>query len=74
MILDGKCGAFNPVLLRCLTEARDKIKQNIVIKENDHNSYKRNIMKELEEYENTKEYLMQSIAQDIRKECAEIEG
>ena len=74
MILDGKCGAFNPVLLRCLTEARDKIKQNIVIKENDHNSYKRNIMKELEEYENTKEHLMQSIAQDIRKECAEIEG
>ena len=73
MILDGKCGAFNPVLLRCLTEARDKIKQNIVIKENDHNSYKRNIMKELKEYENTKEHLMQSIAQDIRKECAEID-
>lgn len=74
MILAGKCGAFNPILLRCLTEAQDKIKQNIVINENENSSYKRNIMKELKEYENTKENLMQSIAQDIRKECAEIEG
>ena len=74
MILAGKCGAFNPILLRCLTETLDKIKQNIVINENENSSYKRNIMKELKEYENTKEYLMQSIAQDIRKECAEIEG
>ena len=61
MILDGKYGAFNPLLLRCLTEVQDKIKQNVVIKENDHNSYKRNIMKKLKEYdayENTKEHLM----------------
>ena len=26
MILGGECGAFNPVLLQCLTEAQDKIK------------------------------------------------
>ena len=33
MILGGECGAFNPVLLQCLTEAQDKIKESIVIKE-----------------------------------------
>ncbi len=26
MILDGKCGEFNPILLKCLEEAQDKIK------------------------------------------------
>lgn len=73
MILGGKCGAFNPVLLQCLTEAQDKIKDSIVINEENESSYKRNIMKELKEYENTKEHLMESITQDIQKECSEIE-
>lgn len=73
MILGGKCGAFNPVLLQCLTEAQDKIKDSIVINEENESSYKRNIMKELKEYENTKEHLMESITQDIQKEYSEIE-
>ena len=34
----------------------------------------RNIMRELEEYESTKEHLMESITQDIQKECSEIEN
>ena len=31
-------------------------------------------MRELEEYESTKEHLMESITQDIQKECLEIEN
>ena len=31
-------------------------------------------MRELEEYESTKEHLMESITQDIQKECSEIEN
>ena len=73
MILGGECGAFNPVLLQCLTEAQDKIKESIVIKEENGISCRRNVMKESRKYEDTKEHLMESITQDIQKECSEIE-
>lgn len=73
MILGGECGAFNPVLLQCLTEAQDKIKESIVIKEENGISCRRNVMKELRKYEDTKEHLMESITQDIQRECSEIE-
>ena len=73
MILGGECGAFNPVLLQCLTEAQDKIKESIVIKEENGISCRRNVVKELRKYEDTKEHLMESITQDIQRECSEIE-
>ena len=73
MILGGECGAFNPILLQCLTEAQDKIKESIVIKEENGISCRRNVMKESRKYEDTKEHLMESITQDIQKECSEIE-
>lgn len=73
MILGGECGAFNPVLLQCLTEAQDKIKESIVIKEENGISCRRNVMKKLRKYEDTKEHLMDSITQDIQRECSEIE-
>ena len=72
MILGGECGAFNPILLQCLTEAQDKIKESIVIKEENGISCRRNVMKESRKYEDTKEHLMESITQDIQKECSEI--
>ena len=73
MILGGECGAFNSVLLQCLTEAQDKIKESIVIKEENGISCRRNVMKKLRKYEDTKEHLMESITQDIQRECSEIE-
>ena len=73
MIFGGECGAFNPVLLQCLTEAQDKIKESIVIKEENGISCRRNVMKKLRKYEDTKEHLMESITQDIQRECSEIE-
>lgn len=73
MILGGECGDFNPVLLQCLTEAQDKIKESIVIKEENGISCRRNVMKKLRKYEDTKEHLMESITQDIQRECSEIE-
>lgn len=73
MILGGECGAFNPVLLQCLTEAQDKIKESIVIKEENGISCRQNVMKKLRKYEDTKEHLMESITQDIQRECSEIE-
>ena len=72
MILGGECGAFNPVLLQCLVEAQEKIKDSIVVNEDGNTSYKENIMKELNEYENTKEHLMETISQDIQRECVEL--
>ena len=73
MILGGECGAFNPVFLQCLTEAQDKIKESIVIKEENGISCRRNVMKKLRKYEDTNEHLMESITQDIQRECSEIE-
>lgn len=70
MILNGECGAFNPILLKCLVEAQEKVRDSIVVSEDYNASYKRNIMRELEEYESTKEHLMESITQDIQKECS----
>ena len=29
MILDGKCGTFNPLLLDCLLEVQDQIAENV---------------------------------------------
>ena len=74
MILNGECGACNPILLKCLVEAQEKVRDSIVVSEDYNASYKRNIMRELEEYESTKEHLMESITQDIQKECSEIEN
>ena len=33
MILNGECGAFNPLLLECLLEIQDKIKEVVTVNE-----------------------------------------
>ena len=33
MILEGECGVFNPLLLECLVDIQDKIKEELEIKE-----------------------------------------
>lgn len=35
MILDGECGAFNPLLLQCFEEIQDKIKEELEVQETD---------------------------------------
>lgn len=35
MILDGECGAFNPLLLNCFEEIQDKIKEELEVQETD---------------------------------------
>ena len=37
MILNGECGAFNPVLLECLLEIQDTLKRELV--EQSQNAY-----------------------------------
>ncbi len=37
MILNGECGAFNPVLLECLLEIQDTLKRELV--EQSKNAY-----------------------------------
>ena len=32
MILHGECGVFNPILLECLVEIQDKLKEEIQVK------------------------------------------
>ena len=33
MILSGECGVFNPLLLECLLEIQDKIKEVVTVNE-----------------------------------------
>ena len=39
MILDGKCGQFNPILLKCLEELSLQFSKNAQTKEMDSNKY-----------------------------------
>lgn len=39
MILNGECGAFNPLLLECLVEAQDAIRQGLAQPDRAFNSY-----------------------------------
>ena len=61
MILHGECGVFNPILLECLVEIQDKLKEEIQVKSTS-DFYK------VEETENIREANVQykNIEKDIR--------
>lgn len=61
MILHGECGVFNPILLECLVEIQDKLKEEIQVKSTS-DFYK------VEEAENIREANVQykNIEKDIR--------
>lgn len=81
MILDGECGVFNPLLLECLEEIQDKIKEELEVKEDmepikaieNRNDAEDSAIPEekkldFQEYETRNKEVLESISQDIQEE------
>lgn len=70
MILNGECGSFNPLLLECLVDIKDRLKEEMHtvsdsrIETMDHTGANA----EFEGYEKTKEQFFKSMSEDLRKE------
>ena len=70
MILNGECGAFNPLLLECLVDIKDRLKEEManIANERAETTDNRSANAEFEGYEKTKEQFFRSMSEDIRKE------
>lgn len=70
MILNGECGTFNPLLLECLTDIQNRLKEEMVkmAEECTETSDNGTASAEFEGYEKTKEQLFKSMSEDIKKE------
>lgn len=69
MILNGECGAFNPLLLDCLLDIQDRIKRKVKGSTPDGNPlYKKEKGAELKEFEHAKEDFMDSVSKSMEKE------
>ena len=70
MILNGECGTFNPLLLECLKDIQDRLKEEMTTmsEERAETVDSGRATSEFEGYEKTKEELFKSMSEDIRKE------
>ena len=70
MILNGECGTFNPLLLECLTDIQDRLKEEMITMSEERTEPVDNgrATAEFEGYEKTKEQFFKSMSEDIRKE------
>ena len=70
MILNGECGIFNPLLLECLTDIRDKIKKEYQkLRENSEKGGKSKAAAgELGDYEKAKEQLFKGMPEELREQ------
>ena len=80
MILSGECGAFNPLLLECLEDIQDKIREELKVSEPSAFSqrYRNSVSAEMElpqqkklgfnEYETSNKKFLESISRDIQSE------
>ena len=69
MILNGECGAFNPILLECLLDIQDRIKRKVKGSTQEGNPFHKNEKAaEIKEFENTKEDFMDSVSKNMEKE------
>ena len=68
MILNGECGAFNPILLECLLDIQDRIKRKVKGSTQENNPLKKKEKSaELKEFENAKEDFMDSVFKNKHK-------
>ena len=74
LILSGKQGAFNPILLECLSEIETKLKVNIRpdMELSEDYDLKNKIMEDIQEYENTNSRLMENMSTDVKKEITSV--
>ena len=71
-VIQGKQGAFNPILLECLAEIKDKLQENVKADYNGKQNYilKNKIMKDIEEYEQVNSRLMEEMSEDVKREIS----
>ena len=74
LIFSGKQGAFNPLLLECLSEIETKLKVNIRpdMELSEDYDLKNKIMEDIQEYENTNSRLMENMSTDVKKEITSV--
>lgn len=73
MILNGECGAFNPILLECLLDIQDRIKRKVKGSTQENNPLKKKEKSaELKELENAKEDFMDSVFKNMEKEYTDL--
>ena len=74
LILGEKQGAFNPLLLECLSEIETKLKVNIRpdMELSEDYDLKNKIMEDIQEYENTNSRLMENMSTDVKKEITSV--
>ena len=73
MILNGECGAFNPILLECLLDIQDRIKRKVKGSTQENNPLKKKEKSaELKEFENAKEDFMDSVFKNMEKEYTDL--
>ena len=73
MILNGECGAFNPILLECLIDIQDRIKRKVKGSTQENNPLKKKEKSaELKEFENAKEDFMDSVFKNMEKEYTDL--
>lgn len=73
MILNGECGTFNPLLLECLVDIQDRLKEEMTTIGDERMKIpdNRRANAEFEGYEKTKEQFFRSMSEDLRKEYTE---
>lgn len=73
MILNGECGTFNPLLLECLVDIKDRLKEEMTTVSEERMGIpdSRRANAEFEGYEKTKEQFFRSMSEDLRKEYAD---
>lgn len=76
MILNGECGAFNPLLLDCLLDIQDRIKRKVKCSTPDGNPLfkKKEKVEELKEFEHAKEDFMDSVSKRMEKEYTALDN
>ena len=71
MILNGECGTFNPLLLECLTDIQNRLKEEMTTiseERSEKNTDNGTATAEFEGYERTKEQFFKSVSEDLKKE------
>ena len=68
MILNGECGTFNPLLLECLVDIKDRLKEEMTTVSEERMGIpdSRRANAEFEGYEKTKEQFFRSMSEDLR--------
>lgn len=86
MILNGECGTFNPLLLECLEDVQDKIREELSVTDSVEFSqkYRGSVPAEMElpqqkklgfdKYETSNKKFLESISRDIQSEYARTAG